>query len=211
MRQMKVLQLLGLLMLLSVMGCTSTLRPRTSVPLPYKSYKRIAAVMDASRAYPVAFFALPNQAPVTKTLDYGLGGTKVMTGQWLAHLAFNMDQALHEVGLFDQRFRPFAQRMYRHDTSAGDLSYPFKPDANFSQDMLMSGARLAKLSIHSLKPVTMGAERVVQMTIEVSLGGLQRMYQATCSGAEWDAVCFHRIARKLLGDPNFWKSASQTF
>lgn len=191
-------------------GCASTLQPRTSAELPYKDYKKIGAVMDASRAYPVAFYAEPTQKPVQMRVEFGLPAANVMAAQWLTHTAARMNQALHEVGLYDRRFASFAHQVFHNRLSAGTYVYDFKGDGTVKRYVEVSGARLVKMKVVSFKPVKSGAQEMVRLTVEITIGGLPRLYQADSAGARWDRGCFDAIARKILGDPAFWKVVSQS-
>lgn len=191
-------------------GCTQTLQPRTSAELPYKGYKKLGAVADASRAYPLAFYADPTLAPTELEVGFGLAGAKVLAAQWLTHLAAKMNQALHEVGLYDRRFAGFAHQVFRNQLSSGDYVYLFKDDGSIKRDIEVSGARLAKLRIKSMTTVTVGSERMVRLTVEVTIGGLPRMYQADGARGNWDQQCFDGIARKILSDPGFWRVVAQS-
>jgi len=190
-------------------GCASTMQPRTSAELPYKKYKALGAVVDASRAYPIAFYAEHNQKPVEVIVEYGFPKGRLLAGQWTAHLAARMNQALHEVGLFDRRFSAFAHRVFHNRLSAGNYVYDHKDFNAMKRDIELSRSRLAKLRLVSAKPATTGSMRVARVTVEVTMGGLQRMYQADSGRADWDAHCFDQIARKILGDPGFWKVVQQ--
>lgn len=202
--------LIGGLCVSSVSGCASTLRPRTSAELQYKEYKKLGAVIDASRAYPLAFYAAPSEAPKVVEVKLGLSGAHVQTAQWLTHLAARMNQALHEVGLYDRRFAQFAHRVFHNTLSSGDYVYDFDAPGAVVKDIELSGARLAKLKLTSLKVVKVGADEAVRATVEVLIGGLPRMYQAEGSGSNWDQRCFDGLARKILSDSGFWKSVSRT-
>ena len=190
---------------LASMGCASTMQPRTSAELQYKDYKKLGAVVDASRAYPLAFYAEHSQKPAVVAVDFGLGGAQLQAGQWLAHLAARMNQALLEVGLFDARFRAFSQQVFHNAVHAGDYVYDFKDFNGLKRDIELSGARLVKIRLVSAVPATVGAVRVARVTVELMLGGLARMYRADSAKADWDADCFAQIGRQILADPGFWK------
>jgi hypothetical protein len=194
----------------SLSGCAGTLQPRTSAELPYKDYKKLGAVIDASRAYPMAFYADPTQKPLEIEVAYGLPASKVLASQWLTHLAARMNQALHEVGLYDRRFAAFAHRVFENRLSSGYHIYTFEGDERLIQDVELSGARLVKLRVKSFVSATAGSEQVARLTVEVTSAGLQRLYQADSNGAKWDRACFDGIARKILSDSAFWKVISQS-
>ena len=211
---MKLSRLSLMLLLAAVLsltvGCATTLRPRTSAELPYKEYKKLGAVTDASRAFPIAFYADPTQDPVELDVPYVLPAGHVLAAQWMTHLAARMNQALHEVGLYDRRFAAFAHQVFHNDLASGDYIYNFKGDGAVKRDIEVSGARLVKLRLKSMKPVTSGSMQIVRLVVELKMGNLQRMYQAESNAADWDRACFDGIARKILGDPKFWKGVSQT-
>ena len=199
----------AMLLSMSFAGCASTLRPRTSAELQYKDYKSLGAVHDASRAYPIAFYADPTQDPQVVQVPFGLPAGKVLAAQWITHLAAKMNQALHEVGLYDRRFASFAHRVFHNNLSSGDYIYDFKGDAQVDKDIKLSGARIVKLRLKSMTVATAGSEQTVRLVVEATVGGLPRLYQANSNGANWDQQCFDRVARKILGDPGFWKVVAQ--
>jgi len=186
-------------------GCATTLQPRTSAELQYKSYKKLGAVIDASRAFPIAFYANAQQQPLTLEVPFGMPSATLAAAQWTTHLAKMMNQALHEVGLYDRRFAAFAHQVFHNNLASGDYVYDFKNADKLMPDIRVSGTRLVKLKLLSAKPVREGADEVVQVTVEATIAGLQRLYQATAQGSNWDRKVFDAIAKKILSDPGFWK------
>ena len=184
-----------------IAACSTPAQPRTSHPVPFREFKEIGAVVDASRGFPVAFFAVPGRAPEIVDVD----GQQLYAADWTVHIAKRMNQALALVGLYDMRFMQSGQLIFRDELSTGRYSYPYR-SKDMAREMSLMPARLAELRFVSAKPVAVGGEAGVQLVLEVSLFSRKHLYSFEAIGGHWDVECFVGIARKVLSDAKFWRA-----
>lgn len=190
-----------LIALFATSGCGGSAQPRTNRPLPWQEFAKIGSVVDASRGFPVAFYADPGAEPRTVDVD----GTTLYASDWLTHLAKRMNQALAKVSLYDTRFMVVAQKMFTDEIVNGAYTYPYR---GASKEMQASAlhARIAVLQFASAAPTRIVAESGVRVVVKLKLHSMTRLYVHEATGAHWDHECFARIAEKILGDADFWRA-----
>lgn len=192
--------LLGLFVV-GLSACATPAQPRTSHPVPFEQFVEIGAVIDASRAFPVAFYADPAAKPRIVDVE----GQDLHASDWLTHLAKRMNQALAKVSLYDARFMPIAQTIFREELHAGRYTYPYEHAAQDLQKTRVP-ARIAALRFVSANRVRVAADSGVKVVVELRLADLTRLYSFESTGSNWDLDCFTGIARKILGDVRFWEA-----
>lgn len=182
-------------------GCGGSAQPRTSRPVPWQEFAKIGGVVDASRGFPVAFYADPGAEPRTANVD----GTTLYVGDWLTHMAKRMNQALAKVSLYDTRFMAVAQKLFTDEIVNGAYTYPYR---GASKEMQASAlhARIASLQFESATRVSIVAESGVRVVVKLKLFSMTRLYVHEATGPHWDHECFTRIAEKILSDGDFWRA-----
>ena len=186
-------------------GCGATLSPRTSATLAWTEWAESGAMVDASRAHPVAFWANPSRSPTV----VDVGGAEFAAGQWLTHLALRMNQAIRSKTLFDSRFAAVGPKLFAWELAAGRYTYTYHDTAAKTAALVArSRARAVELRLISAKRLQLGADTGVRLLVAATGGGRTRNYTAeTTQSHAWDVTCMDQIARKILGDPNFWAAA----
>lgn len=184
-------------------ACGSASQPRTNDAMPIEKYQTLGPVADASRAFPLAFYANPIGPPEFVDVDKGLGGTKVAAGAWLTELARNMNKALAQVSLYDARFLEQASAVFQYDVENGDILYRYREPA----EGLKTKARVAKMKLVSLKTSSGADGTTVLIHVEVQLGTFVHIYGCEITNVRWDAAAFACIGEKVLGDASLWKAA----
>lgn len=189
------------------LGCATTSSPRVGDPIPVERLTETGAMVDASRGYPVAFYANPADQPEVLELDLGLGGTHLQARDWALDLARSLNLVVAKVSLFDERFKAFTPQIFAHDVDNGDRQYKWRePEGGVD----FQNTRVARLKLKSFKAagVTGGVE--TRSVVEVSIGGFSRAYGCEkLSASSWDVEAFTCLAEKILGDPEFWKAAGK--
>jgi hypothetical protein len=182
-------------------ACGGTSVPRVADPVPVQALLDVGAMADASRAFPVAFYANPGEAPEIRDLASGA----IQGSQWLTELARNMNVALAKAGLFDERFTPLSQQVFNYEVESGDVIYKWREPAGGPQFL---GVRVAKLSLKEFKAAAgLGEAVTAQATVEVTIpsSGFAKFYACEKTSAKWDREVFTCIGERILGDPGFWK------
>ncbi len=184
------------------LGCGGAFLPRTNGPLKWKDWAEEGALVDASRAHPIAFWTDPQRKPVAVE---AFGGSLQAT-QWMMHLALKMNEAIRTKTLYDGRFTMVSPKLFAYELNSGRYTYTFRAKPSELSDMIRrSGARTVEVRFGSAKPVRVGSDTGVRVMVEVVVGGLKRSYTAdSTDSVHWDAECMNAVARKILGDPRFW-------
>lgn len=190
-------------LLLQTAACGTASQPRTNDAMPIEKFQTLGPVADASRAFPLAFYANPVGPPEFVDVDKGLGGTKVATGAWLTELARNMNKAMAQVSLYDARFLEQATAVFQYDVENGDIVYRYREPA----EGLKTKARVAKMKLVSLKTSSGADGTTVVIHVEVQLGTFVHIYGCEVTDIRWDAAAFACIGEKVLGDASLWKAA----
>ncbi len=196
---------ISLVAALAAQACGAASQPRYGTPIAQERFRELGAVTDASRAFPVAFLATPGDKPQTVDVDAGLGGTKVATAQWMTELARTMNTAMAKIGLFDDRFQPIAQELFRYEVDAGDIIYGWKQPAGFTTGT----ARVARLQLRDLKAHSDSDGVTALIHVQVDMTGFTKVYQCEKTATSlWDREVFTCVGEKILGDPKFWQAAT---
>lgn len=206
--RIKTMRLL-LLSLLSVvgLGCGSVMQPRVNDDLGLNNAVLHGATVDASRGFPLAFYANPGQDPEFVDLDHGFGNTRVAGAAWVTELARQLDNAIAKVSLYDQRFSALAQQVFASEVSNGDLSYAWHEPAEGLQT-LGSNVRIARLRLDSFKTQSTGEGIHVTASVELKLGDFKQTYTCERAGERWDRAVFACLGEKILSDARLWKAAA---
>ena len=205
---MKVLvfcSVLGFLALAS--GCSSVMQPRVTDDLGFNTAVLHGATVDASRGFPIAFYANPGQDPEFVEVDHAIGNTKVAGALWVTELARQLDRAIAKVSLYDERFSSIAQQVFAYEVSNGDLTYPWREPAD---GLPATGihVRVARLRLDSFKTASTGEGVHVTASVELKLGDFKQIYSCERAGERWDRAVFACLGEKILGDSSLWKAAS---
>lgn len=182
-------------------GCGGSAQPRTNRPVAWQDFTTTGGMLDASRGFPLAFYADPGAEPRMVEVD----GTTLYAGDWMTHIAKRMNQALAKVSLYDTRFMTVAQKLFTDKIVNGAYTYPYR---GASKEMQASAlhARIVMLQFESAKPVKIVAESGVRVVVKLKLFSMTRLYMHEATGAHWDHECFTHIAQKILSDGDFWRA-----
>ncbi len=186
---------------IAFVACAPRAQPRTSHPLKWKEFAQIGGMIDASRGFPLAFYADPGAEPIVTDVD----GTDLYAADWTTHMAKRMNQALAKVSLYDSRFMPVAQKLFSDKLVNGAYTYPYRGAGKELQTSALH-ARIAVLKFHSAKPVTIAAERGIRVVVQLKMFSMTHLYAHEATGSHWDQKCFEEIARKILSDGKFWRA-----
>lgn len=181
-------------------GCGRTLQPRTSTQIDTANWKS-GAVVDASQAYPVAFWADACASPK----EVELAGDNVRLDQWLPHLARTMNESVVSTGLYDTRFAAIGAAVQKPTLDAGRITYACVEGA--AQKFAREAVRVVRIEY-----VTGRAERIVSdlgvsLRIAVVFGASRLEYEARAVGRNWPDTVFGELGRQVLSDPTFWAAA----
>jgi hypothetical protein len=190
--------------LLLLGGCGTTLRPRTSDPIPVEKFLGVAAMQDASRGFPVGFYAHPGGPPETVDVNVGVGGAELYVAQWLTDLARAMNVALAKVTRFDERFKPIAQQVFLSEISNGDVTYAYRAPEGGPD---FATARVAVLRFVDFRTTSAADGVVAEIAVQVDLGAFHKAYGCEARGASWDLKAFTCIGERILDDGAFWSAA----
>lgn len=187
-------------------GCGAVMQPRVNDDLGFNSAVLSGAPVDASRGFPIAFYANPGQDPEVVELDHGIGTTRVAGAQWVTELARQLDRAIAKVSLYDERFSSIAQQVFAYEVSNGDLSYAWREP---SDGLPTTGihVRIARLRLDSFKTTSTAEGVHVSASVELNLGEFRQIYACERAGERWDRAIFACLGDKILGDPAVWKAA----
>jgi hypothetical protein len=193
-------------LLMLATGCASTMMPRVNDDLELNKAVLHGATVDATRGFPIAFYANPAQDPEYVELDHALGATRIAGAQWVTELARQMDNAIAKVSLFDQRFSPISQQVFAYDVSNGDLSFAWREPAD---GLPTAGIhiRIAHMRLDSFKTSATAEGVHVMASIEVKLGDYREVYTCERAGDRWERAVFACLGEKILGDAKLWKAA----
>ncbi len=200
-RRDSISALLTLACVAAMTACAPRAQPRTSHPLKWQEYSKLGGVVDASRGFPLAFYADPGAEPRIVDVD----GTDLYAADWMTHLAKRMNQALAKVSLYDSRFMPVAQKLFSDKLINGAYTYPYRGAGKEMQTSALH-ARIAVLKFQSVAPVTVVAESGYKVVVEVKMFSMTRLYVHESTGSHWDKTCFEAIGRKILSDSAFWRA-----
>ncbi len=190
-------------------ACGSVMQPRVNDDLGFNAAVLTGATVDASRGFPIAFYANPGQDPEIVELEHGIGTTRVAGAQWVTELARQLDRAIAKVSLYDDRFSTVAQQVFAYDVSNGDLSYAWREPAD---GLPTNGihVRIARLRLDSFKTTSTGEGVHVAASVELKLGDFRQIYACERAGERWDRAVFACLGEKILGDSALWKAAQAT-
>lgn len=204
---MKLLVLVGVLGAMTLAtGCGAAMQPRDTDDLRLHPAVLHGAPVDASRGFPIAFYANPGQDPEYLDLDHGIGGVRFAGAQWVTELARQLDKAIAKVSLYDERFSPIAQQVFAYDVSNGDLTYSWRePPAGLPTNGIH--VRLARLRLDTFKTSSTSEGVHVSASVELKLGDFKAVYSCERAGERWDREIFTCLGEKILGDSAMWKAA----
>ena len=187
-------------------ACGSVVQPRVNDDLALNAAASRGATHDASRGFPIAFYANPGQDPEDVEVNHGLGPTRVRVAQWVTELARQLNIAIARVSLFDQRFSAVSQQVYAYDVSDGDLSFAWREP---KEGLQLSGERprIAKLRLNGLRTTSTSEGVVVVASVELQLGTYRKIYDCEKAGERWDRTVFGCLGEQILSDPLLWKAA----
>ena len=189
-----------------IAGCAVSSLPRTETPLPIQKFTEAPAMTDASRGFPLVFYANPAGDPEIVTLDTGMGSTRLYAAQWLTELARSLNMALAKVTLFDERFKVLSQQVFEYDLKNGDIIYSYREPQGGPD---FGRLRVAKLRLKELKTATNEEGVSASITLEVSLrSGFVKYYACEAAGQHWDRDVFACAGERILNDPMFWKGVA---
>jgi len=198
----------GGLSLVLLSACATLSLPRVEPPIKAESFTDEGALRDASKGFPVAFYANPGQKPEVLEVDGGLGSTQLHAAQWTTELARQLNRAVAKLGRFDDRFAPFSQQIFAHEVTDGDMRFPWREPASFAADV----ERVRLVRLHTLT-VTARAETggmSAAGTIEASLpNGWGHIYACEVApGPNWQQRLFTCLGEKVVGDTAFWTAVA---
>ncbi len=187
-------------------GCGRTLQPRTSSSIEVKTWGE-GAMIDASRAFPVAFWADPCVAP--PAVD--VGGDSLLVSHWLPYLAKRMNDVAASGGLYDQRLSSSeaGKSVLKSEISNGYYVYRCLPES--TARVGREAVRIVKLELESATPTRIGADAGVVVRLAVIAGASRLSYQAQAAGIHWDIEVFQELGRKVMSDPAFWAAVERSF
>lgn len=198
---------LNLLMIVLLLpACSAAMLPRVNDDLQLNAAANQGAAHDASRGFPIAFYANPGQDPETVEVSHGLGTIRFAGAQWVTELARQLNKAIAKVTLFDQRFAPISQQVFAYDVSDGDLSYAWREPV----EGLSTGGmhmRIAKLRLDNFKTAATSEGVVATASVELNLGAYRQIYSCEKAGERWDREVFSCLGQKILGDASLWQAA----
>jgi hypothetical protein len=189
---------------LTISGCGRALTPRTSAPLDTTEWNQ-GALIDASRAYPVAFWADACKEPEGRVV----ASDNLLTGQWLAHFSRALNEAVARAGLYDTRFGEIHSSVLGGELVAGEFVYKCNPDSVAL--VRRSATRIVQITLKSADRVVVVSDRAVVVVVEVHVGKQTLQYQAHSIRSGWDAEVFSQLGRSILGDPGFWQAVAAPF
>jgi hypothetical protein len=189
----------GLAALISLAGCGQTLQPRTSAPLDTSRWQG-GAMTDASRGFPIAFYA----DPCAKPAEVEVGGDKLAAAAWLCHLARAMNEELARASLYDVRFAGLGKDLIGAQVEAGRYVYRCAPGAAAKVEREV--VRAVELRLLSADRVEVAGAKAARLRVEVRVGRARLTYEAHSSQGTWDVAVFTELGRKILGDASFWEA-----
>lgn len=180
--------LLGLV----VSGCASVAGPRVDRPLDRDAFGSTPAFINASRAWPIAFFAAPE---TTRQDEVDVGGRqrRLRTADWLHQLALELNATLQGRGLFDERARVVQARAMQRVVSDGYQRHGIPDRSRFDRAVRLSAARVV----------------VVRITLRARGCGVDRRYRVSRGGEDFDHGAFQQLGQTLLGDGAFWAGVAE--
>ena len=189
---------------LSLAACSTTLAPQVGRLIPIDKMLNQGAMLDASRAYRVAFYADPTAQPETVEVNAGLGGTKVLLAQWGMELARLLNVTVGKVSRYDERFIEFATEVFSHDIENGDVFFKYKPPQGGPK---FGRARVVQLRLTEIS-TSSGQDGITGHGVaEVSLAGWVHLYACEAVGqADWMQKTMACLGERIVGDPSFWKA-----
>ena len=187
-------------------GCAMTVMPKVDDVVPSELFTDHGAVVDASRAYPVAFYANPAAQPEFFEAATGMQTMRIPGPQWLAHLALKLNEGIARVGLYDLRFSANARDVFATEAAAGYLRYTYQAQKDDPQRF--APARVAVLSTQSIesKSVSEGVE--LTLSVQVELAGFARTYVHREVVGTSPRGAFVGLGTKIVSDPEFWRAVA---
>ncbi len=182
---------------LALAGCGRTLQPRTNTNIDTANWKS-GAVVDASQAFPIAFWADACASPK----EVELGGDTVRIDQWLPYLARRMNESVVSHGLYDVRFAAIGAAVQKTTLDAGRLTYACVPGAK--QKFEREAVRVARIEYVTGRTERIVSDQGVSVRIAVIVGPARLEYEARAPGRNWYEQVFGDLGRQVLSDPAFW-------
>ena len=178
-------------------GCGRTMQPRTSRQLDPSTWLQ-GAVLDASDAYPIAFWADPCRPPA----EHEVGSDTIRTQTWLCHFARQLNATVAKRGLYDARFASAGKDVLGGRIEAGLHEYPCEPDA--VDRLKREAVRLARIELVKAETTTLRETTAVRFRIAVIVGTQRLEYETNSSVVSWDVDVFQRLGTMILSDTRFW-------
>ncbi len=184
-------------------GCGRTMQPRTSRQLDTSTWLQ-GAVLDASDAYPIAFWADPCRPPA----EHDVGSDTLRTQTWLCHFARQLNATIATRGLYDGRFASAGKDVLGGRVEAGLHEYPCEPDA--VDRLKREAVRLARIELVKAENATLRETSAVRLRIAVIVGTQRLEYETNSTVATWDIDLFQRLGTMILSDPRFWQAVKSS-
>ncbi len=189
-----------------VQACAVTAIPKVDDTVPAEAFTDHGAVIDASRAYPIAFYADPSAEPAFAEAATGMQTLRIPGPQWLAHLALKLNESVARVGLYDLRFSLHARDVFATEAEAGRVRYTYR--AQKDDPARFHPARVAVLTIQSIegKSVSDGVE--LTLSVQVDMVGFTHVYVHREVVGTSPRDVFIGLGKKLVSDPAFWRAVA---
>jgi hypothetical protein len=182
---------------LAIAGCGRTLQPRTNSNFDTKDWN-VGAVVDASQAFPIAFWADACAAPQ----EVELAGDTLRVDQWLPHLARRLNEAVVTTGLYDTRFAAIGAEVQKPTLDAGRITYACVPKSR--EKFEREAVRVARIEYVGGKTERIVSDLGASIRIAVVFGSMRRQYEARATGLNWHEQVLSELGRQVLSDPEFW-------
>ncbi len=198
--------LLLVVTLVALSACSAQLGPRTSQPLKWRAWAKAGAVIDASRAHPVAFWIDGASTPETVAVD----GESFAARQWLLHLSLRLNEAVKTKTLYDGRFAAVGPTLFRWRLVNGRYKYEHVGQSEDNLDIVVrSGARVAQIKFVKLTHQIKAGQFVYELTAELQVGLSKLVLSGEAEGREhWDARVIDDLGTNILASGQFWQAVA---
>ena len=184
-------------------GCGATLTPRTSQPLNWQKWSKAGAMVDASRAHPVAFWVDSAATPAAVEV----AGDTFNARQWLLHLSLRLNEAVKKKTLYDGRFASAGPTLFQWALRNGRYAYEHVGTSASNRELVeRSGARTAELRLLTVKRERRGAQ--FPRSPSGSTASKLTFESEVESDAHWDAACVNELGAKILASARFWQAVA---
>ncbi len=196
---------MGLLLLLGASGCATAAAPQVRSPLDVTAFAERPAMIDASRAWPIAFFAEP-ETPTLVQVPLGVRSADLYLADWLQNLAHQLNGALAQRGLYDGRAATVTARVVEHAVVDGRDAYFVQSPKQVRRDVWLAAVRAVWLKVEKAAVIDEGGDRQFEIILLVSGLGLDRRYRVRVRDSDFDRSAFQSLGEAIVGDGSFWAS-----